>query len=136
MRAFTFGLALVAMGCGASGGLKSYGAPEGSYSGKGKFSVSEGSMDVEATLTLNPDKTYQLRLKPLGTLGNEAGTWTLEGTALTLSPNANATSEMGGGQAMAAMSSAKQPKTWTMGSGYSGVTLQDGPMALNLTRTP
>jgi hypothetical protein len=114
-------------GCGLP--QPSFQSPVGTYTGEGKFTVSEGSMKVLATLELNSDMKYRLTLKPLGALGNEEGTWSHYGDALTLAPDTSVGSDL-----MKAMASAKRPKVWTLANGFEAVSLKDGPMNLELKR--
>jgi hypothetical protein len=130
----TFGLLLV--GCQKSPitAAATYSEPAGTYVGKGKFSTDAGSMDLDGTLTLNADQSYKLQYS-LGMLGLEVGTWKMEGSQLTLSPNPEMlTGNDRGTQALRAMSNAKQPKTWSMEPGFQSVSLSDGPMQVTLKR--
>ncbi len=121
---------ILILACGCSKKAASFNSPEGTYDGKGTFNADMGSMKVTATLVLNADKTYEMNLKELGTLGKEVGNWSQSGQQITLTPDPSKITN----ETLKAMSSNKRPHTVTINAENSEISWLDGPMNLKFTR--
>lgn len=129
--ALALGVLITLVGCSSKGtGVASFPTSDGAYSGQGTFSAGQGSMKITATLTLNADKTYELKLNELSSLGREVGSWSQAGQQITLTPEP----ERETNQTLKAMSSNKQPHTVTINSENTEITWSDGPMSIKFVR--
>lgn len=118
---------------------KSYSDPIGTYEGQGKLTLPAGSMKVNATLALKPDGTYLFSIRELGALGNEIGRWQKQGDTLTTQPDSKMWTQgqesNRGAQLMDAMSSNQKSRQYTLASGFSSVSFNDGTMQIEMKRT-
>lgn len=120
---------LALWGCGSSKPA-TFSTPDGNYQGTGKFTADMGSMNITADLVLNADKTYQLNIKELSSLGREVGNWSIQGNQITLTPDPSKEKN----ETLRAMSSNKQPHTVTINAENNEISWIDGPMSIQFKR--